>query len=727
LTTTQPVSAGGEAVAAAAGVTSAAGAPAAGPPGEVAGAAAGHGGWDDPTALPRVGLGYVAGFDGLRALGLVTILAYHHGYAAARGGIFTVSMFFTLSGFLIASLALVERSRTGGFSMRAFWERRARRLLPAAMVAVVLVVALQAAAGVGSGTRFRADLLGALGYVANWRLAYSGGDYAAAFTIEAPVQHFWSLAVEEQFYLVFPLVFVGMLAAFRGRWRRVGAVLGVGAALSFVVAWVMASAHGNSGITYYATYTRASEILVGVALAFAVHTRPARRALAAPAGVAAVRVAGVVGVIGLGVLWHTVGLLDPFVFHGGTVLNAALTSLVIVACVQAVPGVAARVLGVWPLRNLGKISYGVYLYHWPLFLWLDHERTGLSDGVLFVVRVALVIAVATVSYHLVEVPFRRVGGAWTTRRLAGVLALPALAVVAIVMAVPLREPEVIDLAAMSTEEGPLFLDPVVPVAPPGAAAGPEAPPADPARVLLVGDSVSWTMLGGLLTWNEQNDRQVHVDSYRAIGCTLAEAGTVRSLGKIEHPIQPCLDFRRGLGPTLEARDYDAIVVAMGHKDLSDRQIDGDAWRHFGDPVFDEWWRDQADELAGILAAEEVPVLWATAPVTNLDRPEDPSRGPEDYPDNDRARADRLNGILRDVVGGHDGMSIVDVHGWLHAMPGGETDPDLRVDGVHWSMAGSNALAEWLVPQVLDAIDAETGQAASGTVGAAPAPGGQASG
>jgi hypothetical protein len=354
-------------------------------------------------------------------------------------------------------------------------------------------------------------------------------------------------------------------------------------------------------------------------------------------------------------------------------------------------------------------------------------RTGLSDGVLFVVRVALVTAVATVSYHLVEVPFRKVGGAWTTRRLAGVLALPALAVVAIVMAVPVREPEVIDLTALSTEEGPLFLDPVAPVAPAGAAAGPEAPPADPARVLLVGDSVSWTMLGGLITWNEQNERQVHVDSYRAIGCTLAEAGTVRSLGKIEHPIKPCLDFRRGLGPTLEARDYDAIVVAMGHKDLSDRQIDGDAWRHFGDPVFDQWWRGQADELAGILAAEEVPVLWATAPVTNLVRPEDPSRGPEDYPDNDRARVDRLNGILRDVVAGHEGMAIADVYGWLRAMPGGETDPDLLVDGVHWSMTGSNALAAWLVPQVLDATDADAGEAAGGAVGGGPAPGGQASG
>ena len=674
----------------------------------------------DPTALPPVSLGYVAGFDGLRALGLLTILAYHHGYAAARGGIFTVSMFFTLSGFLIASLALVERSRTGGFSMAAFWERRARRLLPAAMVTVVLIVVLQAAAGVGSGSRFRGDLLGALGYVANWRLAYSGGDYAAAFTLEAPVQHFWSLAVEEQFYLLFPLLFVGLLAVFRGRWRRVGAALGVAAALSFVAAWLTASADGNSGIAYYATYTRASEILVGVALAFAIHTRPARRFLAGPAGVRTAGLAGVVGVVGLGLLWHSVGLSDGFVFHGGTILNAGLTSLAILACVQPVPGLAAGFLGLWPLRSLGKISYGVYLFHWPLFLWLDRERTGMSDGTLFVVRVVLVIAVATASYHLVEAPFRQRGSGWSSRRLAGVLALPALATVALVMAVPVREPEVLDLAALDPAAEPLVLDGVVPEprAAGGGAGGAAA--VEPARVLLVGDSVSWTMLGGFRTWNAENDRQVHLDHYLAIACTVAEAGPVRSLGRVEEPIQPCLDFRAGLGPALAAHDYDAIVVAMGHKDLSDRQVDASgAWRHFGDPVFDDWWRAQAGELAAILAAEGVPVLWATAPVPYITRPDDPTRGPEDYPDNDPARVARLNTLLGEVVAQHEGMVTLDVHGWLRDLPGGETDPAMRGDGVHWTVRGSDMLGAWLVPQLLAAVD---GPHVPGDAPTAPTPG-----
>lgn len=664
---------------------------------------------DDPTSLPAMSLGYVAGFDGLRAFGLLTILAYHHGYSFARGGIFTVSMFFTLSGFLIASLALVERSRTGRFSMASFWERRARRLVPAAMVTIVAVVALQRFAGVGSSARFRGDLLGALGYVANWRLAYSGGDYADAFVLEAPVQHFWSLAVEEQFYLAFPLVFVGLLAAFRGRWRLVGAVLGGAAALSFLAAWHTASREGNSGLAYYATYTRASEILVGVALAFAVQTRPARRFLASGAGVYTARLAGVVGVVGLAALWHRVGLVDSFVFHGGTLLNAFLTSLVVVACIQPQPGTAARALGVWPLRNLGKISYGVYLFHWPLFLWLDHERTGLGDRPLFALRVGLTILLAAASYHLIEARFRTGAGRWSPGRLVAALAVPALTVVALVLAVPVREAATIDLSAIDSDAGPLFPDEVEPARVPRPAGAVEAPATDPSaatptRVLLVGDSVSWTMLGGLATWNESEERQIEVDSYRAIACTLAEPGIVRSLGALEEPLPPCVQFREGLVATLAANDYDAIVVAMGHKDLSDRQIDGDAWRHFGDPVFDDWWRGQAAGLADILAAEGVPVLWATAPVTHIARPEDPSRGPEAYPDNDPARVARLNGLLGEVVRGHDGMRLVDVAGWLADIPGGETDPGMRADGVHWTVPASDALGAWLVPQVLDAVD-----------------------
>jgi peptidoglycan/LPS O-acetylase OafA/YrhL len=639
---------------------------------------------------PQVELPYVAGFDGLRAIGLVVMLAYHHGVAAARGGIFTVSMFFTLSGYLIATLALGEWARTGRMSLARFWERRARRLLPAALATVVGIVALQHWFEVGSTPRFTGDLLGALAYVANWRMAYSGGDYAATFTLEAPVQHFWSLAVEEQFYLAFPLLFVGLLALARGRWRAAGVAFAVGAAASFAAAWWTAGRHGNSGVAYYATYTRASEILVGVALAFAVVTRPARRFLASEAGVRTVRVLGFVGVVGLLWLWHTVGLADDAVFRGATALNAGLTGLVILACTSPRLGATARVLGLWPLRNLGKISYAVYLFHWPLFLLLDEDRTGLDFWPLFFVRVGATVALAVVSYHLLEAPFRARGGLLRTRaRLAGFLAVPAAAIVALVLVVPVHPPETIDLTATG-DEGPAFPDVVTP-------AGGAEPDA---RVLLVGDSVTWSLFGGFVTWNEANpDHQFHVDNYRAIGCPVAEAGQLRALGEVTQPNRACRRFRELLPAMLNRADYDAIVVNMGHADLADRVVDGE-WRRFGDPRFDGWFEDQLGGMADILAAEGAPVLWASTTQAFMTRADDPSRGPESYVDNDPERAERLNEILVDTLANRPNFHLLDVAGWIRTIPGGQANPEYRADGVHYTVRGADELAAWMAPQIL---------------------------
>jgi peptidoglycan/LPS O-acetylase OafA/YrhL len=637
---------------------------------------------------------YTPGFDGLRAYGLLMMLAYHHGVAGAKGGIFTVSMFFTLSGYLIATLALAEWAKTGRLSMAKFWERRARRLLPAAFVTIAGVVALQWFFEVGAGDRFRGDVLAALGYAANWRMAYSGGDYAAAFTIEAPVQHFWSLAVEEQFYLAFPLLFVGLMALTKGRWRMVGAAFAVGAAASFVAAWITATNQGsNSGLAYYATYTRASEILVGVALAFAVVTKPVQSFLRSSVGARAARVGGIAGLVGLTWLWTSIGLKDPFVFHGATALNAGFTSLVVLACTSPTLGLAAKGLSIWPLRNLGKVSYAVYLFHWPLFLLFDEERTGLGYWPLFVFRVGMTIALAVVSYHVLEAPFRFKVAKGSRPQLTGVFALGAVAAVVLVLVVPVHEPKTISFAS-NGDEGPVQT---------GEVAAPKGDPALATDVLMVGDSVSWTMLRGLDHWNAtHDDQQLLVTSYRAIACTLGDAAPVNSLGAIEQPTPDCVNFRPLLPGFLDANDFDTIVVTLGQKDLSERLLDGQ-WRHFGEPVFDEWFRGEVDELADILGAEGVPVLWTTSPYVQIAVANDPSSHWQDYDDNDPARADRLNEIVAEEIDGRDRFELVDVAGWLRTQPGGESNRELRADGVHFTVDGSNRLGEWMVPQILDAV------------------------
>jgi peptidoglycan/LPS O-acetylase OafA/YrhL len=660
----------------------------------------------DPSAsahAPRLDLRlpHVAGFDGLRGAALILMLLGHHGWDAIPGALFTVSMFFTLSGYLIATLMLGEWGRSDRVSLSRFWERRARRLLPAAFVAIVFVAALQVVFGVGSGPRFRGDLLSALGYVTNWRMASSGTDYAATFAMESPVQHFWSLAIEEQFYLAFPLLFIALMWVTRRRWGVVGIVLGAGAAASYALAWHSSSRHGNLGITYYATYTRVSEILAGVTLAFVLAAMPVRRFLASPRGALVARVLGAVGLVGFVWLICTVGLDDPFTFRGGTILNGLFIWMLIIACVNPKPGLLVRSMSIAPLCALGAVTYTVYLFHLPIYLLVDANRTGLSFWPLFAARLAATIPVVLVCYHLIESPFRfrvRV----PQRRLVMFIAIPAVAVAAIVLLVPMHATDTVDLAAASSKEVPLVPDAVV--------ADEGTVPA--ARILLVGDSVTWSMLGGLAEWNRMHDADVHVDAHFAVACTIAEPGPVRSLGRIEEPFETCRRLRPDLPETLERADYDAIVVTLGQKDLSDRRVEG-AWRHLGDPVFDAWLRPQIAELADILADEGAPVLWSSASHVRIAQANNPNSDWRDYPDNDPARVDRLNELFREAVAGRPGFSILPVDEWMQSLPGGEFDVDYRADGVHYTRLGSEAYASWLIPQVLSLVGDDPQAAATG--------------
>jgi peptidoglycan/LPS O-acetylase OafA/YrhL len=642
---------------------------------------------------PDVTLPYVAGFDGLRGFALILMLLGHHGWGAIPGALFTVSMFFTLSGFLIATLMLSEWSRSGRVSLARFWERRARRLLPAAFAAVLFIVLLQWWFGVGSGSRFKGDLLSALGYVTNWRMVSSGTDYAATFSMESPVQHFWSLAIEEQFYLVFPLVFLALMWVTRRHWGVVGIVLGGCAALSYGAAWMSSAEEGNTGITYYATYTRVSEILAGVVLAFVLATSPARRFLATERGARLAHWLGVAGFAGFIALILTLGLDDPLTFRGGTLLNAVCIWLVIIACISPSPGVMVRAISIKPLRLLGAVTYTVYLFHLPVYLLIDGDRTGLSTRPLFLVRLAVTAPLVLLSYHLLECPFR-FKLRMPRRRLAGLMVAPAVVVAAVVLVVPVRRSEVIDLTEAADMDNPLVSGAVEPV---------DGRPPD-ARILLVGDSVTWSMLGGLETWNEENEEQIHVDAHFAVACTLAEPGTVRALGRLEEPYESCRRMHADLPKTLADREYDAIVVTLGQKDLTDRYVDGE-WRHLGDPVFDAWLQPQIDELADTLSVEGVPVLWSSASHVRIARPNDPGSDWADYPDNDPARVDRLNELIRAEIAGRPGFTILPVDEWMHQIPGGEFSTRYRADGVHFTVTGSDEFAEWLVPNVLAGVEA----------------------
>jgi len=354
-------------------------------------------------------LGYRPALDGLRALAVVAVIGYHLGYRWLRGGFIGVDLFFVLSGYLITSLLLAERHRSGHIDLPRFWLRRAKRLLPALLL-VVLAVAYWEFMHASPFERQirRPDLLWTLFYGSNWHFIQSGQDYFAQLADASPVRHTWSLAIEEQFYLVWPVLVAVILANRRVRSGRLAVICGAGLLASFG-AMVLLYAPGDPSRTYYGTDTRIYQPLAGALLAvFATRPRFRQRE----------RVAKYVAAIGLVLIGIVVVFLSdraPAYWHGFSLLLTVIAAGVIWGLEVAPAGWAATLLSLKPLRWTGQVSYGLYLWHWPIILAVGSSVSVLqmlpgSTG-LNLTRLVATFGVATASFYLVEQPFRR-GRMW---------------------------------------------------------------------------------------------------------------------------------------------------------------------------------------------------------------------------------------------------------------------------------------------------------------------------
>lgn len=434
----------------------------------------------------RPSLRHVPALDGLRGLAVAGVVAYHAGFGWATGGYLGVSAFFTLSGYLITALLLVEWEGTGGISLRGFWSRRFRRLLPAALALLAAVVV--AASFLADGSQLadlRRDVVAALGYVANWHFVLEDRSYGETFAGPSPLQHLWSLAIEEQFYVVFPLVTLALLRLGRGRRSLLAGVFGLATLASLW--WTLRLAGDPSGVvrSYFDTGARAAEILVGVLLALALTGRLAvledhRRPIAG-LGAAALAV--------MAFTWVTVPQSSSFVHSGGLVLHAVLMAVVLTAA--HVAGPVQALCSTRGLRLAGRVSYGLYLVHWPVFVWVDEARTGLDGLPLFALRMAIAGALTAASYRWIEQPIRS-GRALRGRRAPVVGLAGATAVVVVAISVGTLRPATDDLttvldalpaAASTPDDAPRLLT----------ASAPSETAADAAGtvddVLLVGDSL----------------------------------------------------------------------------------------------------------------------------------------------------------------------------------------------------------------------------------------------
>ncbi len=641
---------------------------------------------------PRV---YFPALDGIRALAVILVFAFHAGFGWAEGGFLGVSVFFTLSGFLITRLLLDDGVRRRTIGLARFWTRRLRRLLPAALVAIVLGVVVGVTVLDGSPDSLRGDALAAVGYVANWRFLFSGHSYADLFQAPSPLQHFWSLAIEEQFYLVYPLVAVVVLrhsGGGRAFCRSLARTLAVGIVLSVCITLVAAS-FGAFDFVYYSLPTRAGELLVGGLLACSgiprrlIGTR-ARPPLVVLGWLALFVIVALSATTQLGG-WLSYGGLTAFAFVSAALIAAALAR-----------GGVATVLSWAPLRGLGRISYGVYLFHWPIILWLDAELVGLHGLALAGVQATVTILVATASYFLIEQPIRR--GVWPTGRVAWVMgpsAVAAVVVAAVSLGALAPEPTATDFAASQR-----VVDAAASRAPAPAGSG-SGTAADPFRIGFFGDSTALRTAVGIAQWTDSNPGLAVVAGDTGLGCSLTRGGDVRSHGVVDIAGRDCPDWATLWPKMLDEGTPDAAVVMFGPFDVADRRLPGDdQWRAPGDPVYDAFLEREMLEAVDLFLARGVTPVWLTSPRIDVDRSIRPAPAEPD-PASDPARMARFNEIVRDVQRQRPELRVIDLATWLRDRPEGELDPVLRPDGVHFTIDSSRVVAAWLAPKIISELRA----------------------
>jgi peptidoglycan/LPS O-acetylase OafA/YrhL len=354
---------------------------------------------------------HLRGLDGLRALAVTLVVLFHLTPGAVPGGYIGVDIFFVISGFLITSLLIDEKRRTGSIALRAFWVRRARRLLPALGLLVLVSSCIALAIGGDVLVSIGRQLLGAATFSYNWLAIAAGSSYFDAGTPEL-FRNLWSLAVEEQFYLVWPLLVVGLLVLKKKPWMTPPVVIIALASAAAMVALSIAGA--NPTRLYYGTDTHAFGLAIGAAIAIVgVPTVAARAARV---------VVSATGFLALGLLIAIAFLLvdgSDLVFRGGLIAVTLLSGIAIAAAVSA-RSWFDRALDIAPLRWVGQRSYGIYLWHWPAFMLfsvaLPEWTTGVFAWALGGLALGATLVAATVSYRWVEQPIRTLGYRTVARR-----------------------------------------------------------------------------------------------------------------------------------------------------------------------------------------------------------------------------------------------------------------------------------------------------------------------
>ena len=654
-------------------------------------------------------MGYQPALDGLRALGFIAVILYHAGIQWIPGGFIGVEVFFVVSGFLITSLMIDEQHVSGKVSLKQFWIRRARRLLPALFTMLIASLVAVTFFAKDSAPDFRQDVLPALGYFSNWwQIYFVDTPYFAANSLPM-LRHLWSLAVEEQWYVLWPIVFVFVLGNKRiPRWIS-AVVIGLLAAAVMVGTALAFAADNETRINflYLSTITRSSGLLLGAALACI--WRPWKKAVVRFARVRS----GLADVLALSAL-ATLGYISAFIhvadeqlYRGGLAAATVASAVIIAVVVRSGTSLVKRVLSIPLLVEIGRRSYGLYLWHWPIFV--------IAGARLSSIRLAYALTVTVIInefvYQFIETPTRKGAiGNWLRQRrqlsaMRRRLPVALTVVVAALVGVTSVQLSGIQARDVSVDTGNTDVVFVVPTTMPTTATTAVNTPVTsttlaklPRRLVIVGDSQAHS-----LAVNKPSgiEKTFEITNGSIDGCGVYDRGVGigGTSGKFRRNFANCKGFETKWAKSAAQAKADVALVVVGAWEVMDLQINSFLFKVNTVPA-DTMFKTQLQR--GIDALRKQNVAVALLEVACM-RPVESKGGPvPPLPQRgDDARTGHLNALMREVAAPeNDGVYFVNGPKEWCSDPKVANSLSYRWDGVHVYKPGAKLILESIAPAIL---------------------------